>query len=267
MPFPLNPALERQLFTDAPTRAPILRDSVVAALDLLFPPHCAACDTPLLSNGNKALCRDCAQRLTWIGADRCARCGDRTGIGSGVMTDCPSCRTHPPAYVSSSCTLMKFHDGSARALLLSLKFGKKLHLAKMYGDLLAARVRETGMFEPGMIVVPAPVTRSTLRNRTFNQAEEIAECLAKSLNLRIETRLLKKIRQTTPQAKVTNLEERRKNLKGAFACDATIAARRKDAVVLLVDDVITTGTTVSECARTLVAAGIGEVRAAAVARA
>jgi ComF family protein len=267
MPLPLNPALERQLFADAPARMPFLRDSVVAALDLLFPPHCAACDMPLLSSGNKALCRDCAQRLTWIGADRCARCGDRTGIGSGVTTDCMACRTHPPAHVSASCTLMKFHDGSARALLLSLKFGKKLHLAKMYGDLLAARVRETGMYEPDMIVVPAPVTRATLRSRSFNQAEEIAECVAKSLNLRVESRLLKKIRQTTPQAKVKILEERRKNLKGAFACDAKIAARCKDAVVLLIDDVITTGTTVSECARTLVAAGFGDVRAAAVARA
>jgi len=266
MPLALEPALERQLFSEPPARARFLRASVTAALDLLFPPHCAACDTPLFSDGNRCICRDCAARLTWIGTNRCARCGDRTGLGSGVMSDCPACRTYPPVKIKASCALMKFGDGSARDLLLSLKFGGKLHLAKMYGELLAERLRATDMFAPDLLVVPAPVTRKTLRTRTFNQAEEIAGCLARRLNLRLDARLLKKIRHTEPQALLSG-EKRRENLKGAFACDAKRAARYKGARVLLVDDVITTGSTISECARTLVAAGIGEVRAAAVARA
>src|SRR5882757_2171490 len=112
MPHVLEPSLERRLFSEAPGRAKFFRAGVTAALDLLFPPHCAVCDTPLFSDGNRCICRDCAARLTWIGLDRCARCGDRTGRGSGVMSDCPACRTHPPAYVKASCTLMKFGDGS-----------------------------------------------------------------------------------------------------------------------------------------------------------
>lgn len=266
MPATLNPALERQLFSDAPGRAPFLAAGISAALDLLFPPHCSACDAPLPSEGNKCLCRDCALRVAWIGTERCARCGDRVGLGSGVVADCPACRTYPPAFVKSSCALMKFGDCPARGLIHALKFAGKVHLSKLFGNLLAERVRDTDMLAPGLLVVPAPVTRTTLQTRTFNQAEEIAACLARRLNLPLETRLLKKIRHTPPQATL-GLEQRRLNLKGAFACDEKRAARFKNATILFVDDVITTGSTISECARTLVAAGIGEVHAAAVARA
>jgi ComF family protein len=156
-------------------------------------------------------------------------------------------------------------EGPVRSLVLSLKFSARQHLARPLGEMLAQRIRETQLAPPNTLLVPAPLTRRALRRRGFNQAEEIAGHVARCLGLPLETRLLKKIRHTQPQATLTH-EQRRTNLKDAFRCDPRVAARCKGRRVLLIDDVITTTGTASECACTLVSAGIGEVRAAAVAR-
>jgi len=146
-----------------------------------------------------------------------------------------------------------------------MKFGGKHHLAKPLGELLAQRIRDTGLLAPGMTIVPVPLAHRAFWKRGCNQTEEIAVNAARCLDLPLETRLLRKIRHTPPQATLTH-EQRRTNLKGAFACCPRVAARYRGKRILLLDDVITTGSTVSECARMLVGAGVGGVHAAAVAR-
>lgn len=266
--FPAGPAAARVHGDVAPRGARLwraLRVTGDAALDLLYPPHCVSCQVALPPETNKALCRDCAMQIHWIGLDRCARCGDGVGLGSGVVGDCPSCRSHPPAFVSASCALAKYSEGPLRNLVLALKFSAKFHVARVLGDALARRIQAVQLSTAKMVVVPTPLTRKAAWRRGFNQAEELAICVSQRLGLRMETGLLTKIRSTPTQATLSP-EKRRLNLKGAFACDAKRAARYKDTCVLLIDDVITTGSTVSECARMLSDAGIGEVRAAAVAR-
>jgi len=262
----LTPDVEALLFTPPnPSLAPRL---AAWALNVLFPPHCVACHVPVEPPFNTVLCRDCAERVKWIGTDRCSRCGDRVGDGSGVVSDCPSCRTHPPAFVDRSCALGKFGEGPLRDLVLSLKFGRKLHIAKPLGRLLAARIRGTELHADAkaLILAPVPLTSEHALRSGWNHAEEIANCMAAELNARVEPRLLKKIRSTPPQATLKRMA-RRSNLKGAFACDARLAECHKGATVILIDDVITTGSTISECARTLSEAGFPTIRAAAVARA
>lgn len=230
-----------------------------------FPPHCGSCGAPLPAGTNTALCRGCAERIHWLGADRCARCGAGVGEGAGVVSECPVCRTHAPAFVSGACTLARYAEGPLRNLILALKFSARQHLARPLGELLAQRLRDTALARPDALLVPAPLTRRALRRRGFNQAEEIAANVGRSLNLPLERRLLLKIRHTLPQATLTH-EQRRKNLRGAFVCAPRLAARYKGRPVLLIDDVITTCGTASECARTLDAAGLGKVCAAAIAR-
>jgi len=267
----LAPAMERILFPQpqAAARGPLLRrvlsGALAAGLDLLFPPHCASCGTPLPAGTNTALCRGCAERIPWLGADRCERCGAGVGQGEGVVRECPSCRNHAPAFVHAACTVARYMEGPVRNLILALKFSARQHLARPLGEMLAQRIRETELAPPNTLLIPAPLTRRALRRRGFNQAEEIAINVARCLNLPLEPRLLRKIRHTLPQATLTH-EQRRTNLKGAFVCDPRIAAHYKGRRVLLIDDVITTCGTASECARTLAAAGVGEVRAAAIAR-
>lgn len=262
----LTPDADTLLF--APPRKAMASRLAAWALNVLFPPHCVACHAAVEPPSNTVLCRACAERIQWIGDDRCSRCGDRVGAGSGVVNDCPSCRTHPPAFVERSCALGKFGEGPLRDLVLTLKFGRKLHIARPLARLLAARLRRTGLLAdaPNLVLAPVPLTSEHALRAGWNHAEEIANCMAVELNVRVVPGLLKKIRSTAPQATLKRMA-RRVNLKGAFACESRLAERHKGATVILIDDVITTGSTISECARTLSEAQFSTVRAAAIARA
>jgi ComF family protein len=149
--------------------------------------------------------------------------------------------------------------------VLSLKFSAKLYLALPMAKLMTQRIRDTGISSPETVVVPVPVARDTMSERAFNQSEEIAGLIARELKLPLETKLLRKIRSTAPQAVLTH-EKRLINLKDAFKCDERRGAQLKGRCVLLIDDVITTCSTISECARTLHAAGLDEIFAASFAR-
>jgi ComF family protein len=157
-----------------------------------------------------------------------------------------------------------------RALVLGLKFGGALQAAPLLGRLLAGRVRATGLLEAiprgaPAVVVPVPLARREFIRRGFNQAEELGRSVARELGLSMEKRLLRKLRSTGIQARMS-AAERRVNLKGAFGYSERYAKRWRGATAILVDDVLTTGATADECARTLLAAGLGEVRVAVVGR-
>jgi len=252
-----------------PAAKRLARRGFSALLDMLYPPHCGNCDVPLAPETNLILCPACFARVRWIESDRCTRCGDAVGKGRGAVERCNSCQTYPPVFVEASCALAIYgdeqRDGPLRALILGLKFGHKLYIAKPLGEMLAERIRATELVVENAIVVPAPLLRSTVRARAYNQAQELAGIVAHDLGLEMEPHLLMKIRGTPSQASLTH-EKRRLNLKGAFACDPKIAKKYAGRSVLLIDDVITTGSTISECARTLAEAGLGTVRAASVAR-
>ena len=244
---------------------PRLRRGADALLDLIFPPHCSSCGIPLQPAQNKVLCLACATRVRWIGSDRCSRCGDAVGLGSGMVAECGSCRSFPPRFIEAIAAAAVYSEGPVRDVVLALKFGRKIHVAHLMGEILARRIEATKLIQPDCIVVPAPLTRRDLRERGFNQAEELARRVAGRLKLRCEPALLEKIRPTPAQATLGR-ERRRVNLDGAFACNSKLARRFAASSILLIDDVITTGSTVSECARTLHAAGIKNIRAASFAR-
>ena len=239
-----------------------------AGLDLLYPPHCIACPRSLTSGGNGVFCDACATDIQWIGHARCKRCGDRAGEGLGVIAECPSCRNHPPAFVLATSAVAQYEAGPLRQAVLSLKFGHALFVTPILARLLAERIRMTKLWEnspPPVALIPVPLFKKDRRTRGFNQTEELATLLSQELKIPVENGLLKKIRNTAPQATLERAQ-RLENLKGVFQADPKRAARYKDKSIILVDDVMTTGATMSECARTLNAAGIGAIYAAVVAR-
>jgi len=269
----LDPAISSMLFDaghDCRATRPLARFAWrfgESALDFFFPPHCSSCGNPLPEFINKALCQACAIKIRWIGADRCLRCGDAVGAGMGAVMDCVSCRTHPPRFVSASVAALRYEEGPAHDLVLGLKFGGKSHLAKALGRILAARIAQTNLLSDmgDAIVIPAPLMRGALFKRGYNQAEELARVVSDELKLKLETGLLKKVRATQRQA-MLSAKRRRENLVGAFGCDARRVKKFQGLSVLLIDDVITTGSTISECARTLRDAGMKTVVAASFAR-
>jgi ComF family protein len=111
-------------------------------------------------------------------------------------------------------------------------------------------------------IVPVPLHPDRLRSRGYNQSLEVARPIARQMKIPLDTTLLQRIRKT-PQQQGLSATERRSNLRNAFA----LTSRPSELRILLIDDVMTTGETVRECSRTLIAGGVGEVQVAVVGRA
>ncbi len=228
------------------------------ALDLLYPPLCAVCREPL--NDGRALCDPCEDDLPRLTAPFCESCGESfPGSIEGAFS-CPNCRNLKfsfsfarPATVRDERTLDMIHR---------LKYGRKLHLAKELGRLAAGAFSDERL-APALAgnwpLVPVPLHRRRFQHRHFNQAEEISNALARHVGLPV-VMALQRIRATEHQTALSRAE-RMENLRGAFAL--TRAGRRylgRDAAgAILVDDVLTTGSTVDECAKTLRRAGFREI--------
>ena len=199
---------------------------------------------------------------------KCVLC---RSILSKEETDlCRSCRTDQPEYPYgkkkvphvSDLTALWLYRGNAAESLKRYKFGRCRHYAQVYGRLLAMRIhRDLPMAD---IVTWVPVSRRRRRTRGFDQVELLANAVAPELGIPVEA-LLEKYRDNRANSGLRTPEERRANVLGVYRAAAPdrIAGKR----VLLLDDIVTTGATASECARVLLTAGAEEVLFAAVAAA
>ena len=234
------------------------RALVSRALDLLYPASCVACQTSL-SNG-RALCESCDTDLPRLVEPFCKSCGEAFDGQIDGEFSCPNC-SHlkfsfafaRPAMVRDSRTLEMIHR---------LKYGRELHLAKDLGRLAAESFADPRL-APALAekwpLVPVPLHRRRFQHRYFNQAEEIARVLTERTGLPV-VKALVRIRTTGHQTALTRAQ-RLDNLRGAFQVTpaGTRQISQKPDGVVLVDDVLTTGATVDECARTLRKAGIRQV--------
>ncbi|MDR2838242.1 MAG: ComF family protein, partial [Azonexus sp.] len=142
-------------------------------------------------------------------------------------------------------------------LIHALKYGHRTLVARWLGEQMAADLPEGNHW-----LIPLPLHPQRLRERGFNQALEIARSLARQRHLPLLVDCLQRTRPTVPQAGLDQ-SQRQRNVRGAFACNADLAGRP----VILVDDVMTTGATVNECARVLARHGAGPITIVVAARA
>jgi ComF family protein len=146
--------------------------------------------------------------------------------------------------------------------VLALKGRAQLHLAPAFAAELARRLRGRGVWHA---VVPLPLAFEQLRERGYNQALELARPLARSLGVALAADALLRTRSTAPQHLLAR-DERKRNVRGAFAATATARERLASRHVLLVDDVMTSGATLDAASAALKAAGVAQVTVAVVAR-
>jgi len=142
-------------------------------------------------------------------------------------------------------------------MVTALKFGARLDLASMFGALLARRVGPPS----GATVVAVPLAFERMAERGYNQSQQIARAYCKATGAWLADAVLHRVRHTPPQQTLA-LEARRRNIRGAFAATRDVAGR----IVLVVDDVMTSGSTMDEIGRVLQAAGAAQVHALVVAR-
>ncbi|TCS73390.1 ComF family protein [Sulfuritortus calidifontis] len=196
------------------------------------------------------LCPGCLADLPRLATPRCPVCALPTAMGEV----CGGCLKHPPAF-DVTCAVYRYAY-PLDALLQHYKYGQGLHLAGFLAEQLAGQIDS----RPDLLI-PMPLHPKRLAERGYNQAGEIAKRLARGLALPVSLSACIRSRNAPPQASLP-LKDRRKNIRGAFACREDLSGKR----IALVDDVMTTGASLNELAKTVKQAGAVEVQAWVVAR-
>jgi ComF family protein len=248
------------------------RRAAETVFSVLFPSDCRICASPLLNISRLPVCLDCLDQIRPIRGKVCTTCGERVlstyaeADASGLRL-CPVCRRIDRPFIRA--VAFGSYDAGLRELIHLLKYNGVRPAAGFLGQRLADAIAniESGFERASVLVIPVPLFKGKRRQRKFNQAELITRAALKVLpergRLQLATGVLLRTRDTLSQIGLTS-HQRRENLRGAFAVPRAAEVTGRE--VLLVDDVYTTGTTVSECARVLRKAGAAKVWVATVAR-
>ena len=248
-------------------------NEVAAALfATLFPSDCRLCGNPLTNISRLPVCDECLGAMHPISGVLCSVCGERVEAGFGAEaqpeeTRCGLCARLDPPY--EKATAYGSYEGGLRELIHLLKYEQVRPAANVLGRMLGEAIDDLrpSFGEPLPLLMPVPLHTRKARLRGFNQSELIARAAAKIMaeedRLAIASGVLERKRETQSQIGLSR-HQRRENMRGAFAVVNAQVISGRD--ILLIDDVFTTGTTVSECARILRRAGASKVYVATVAR-
>ena len=249
-----------------------------SVFSVLFPSDCRICGEPQLNISRLPVCPHCLASIHPVRGKLCDVCGERV-LSSYAQADvegvmrCPVCRRIERPF--GRAVAYGSYDGGLRELIHLLKYNGVRPAAKVLGRMLAEVVaalepcfEPAGLFDRHRIaVIPVPLYKTKRRQRGFNQAELIARAALRFYpareRLQLVPDLLLRTRDTPSQIGLTS-HQRRANLRGAFSVARASEVTGRE--VLLVDDVYTTGTTATECARVLRRAGASRVWVATVAR-
>jgi ComF family protein len=231
----------------------LLRDIARGFVQILYPGACLACGAAT-NEDERDLCTPCRTGLLDDSHPTCPRCASSIGPNLAPADDCPKCRGQSLGF--DRAFRLETYESVRREIILKLKHSQNEGLAEVVGDLWAAHAVE-GVRGCGITtVVPVPLHWRRRWSRGYNQSEVLAEAWAKSLHIPLASRWLRRVRSTAMQTSLTPTA-RRDNVRGAFR--ARPDPKFRGSVVLLIDDVMTTGETASEAAKALKRAGADRV--------
>lgn len=238
-----------------------------AVAELLYPPRCPLCDELLLPGSNtrkrtvlsktlrqgelptlrKGICTLCERKLTRIAEPVCKKCGKP--LSDERREYCGDCAGKKHSYRQGKAVFL--YKGAMRQSMYRFKYSNRREYASFYADEAAVSYADWVRRREIEAIVPIPMYPAKKRRRGYNQAEVFAGALGQKLQIPVETKLVKRTRDTTPQKELSD-SQRKKNLKNAFRVTGDKVVYRQ---ILLVDDIYTTGSTMDAVAEALLAAG------------
>ena len=225
----------------------VLRSCAHWVLDFALPPRCPACG--IIVADLHSFCTDCWKGIAFLGNAGCRTCG--LPLQATDLDQCAACLAQPPLIARSRAAVA--YDDLSRGLAIRLKYGRKVAIARTMARYMGSLV--DGDADRPMLV-PVPLHRARLWRRGFNQSALVARELSRRLCIEMDPFALRRVKRTPP-LKGLSRQQRRKAVAGAFRVpDKAVVAGR---TVILVDDVLTTGSTAEACARSLKRAGAARV--------
>lgn len=213
-----------------------------AVFEFLYPPKCIICEKLIADYG---YCDDCNGKLKPISEHQCSQCG----------LDDKNCECKRRIYHFDAIAAPYFNEGYAKQGIYDLKFRRKFYCLRPFGKDMARAVKKNFGVENIDLVCCVPIKPESLYDRGFNQSDVLAREIAKTLNIKYDMNLVKRVASGVTQHRLKTVEDRFANVRNKYAVHKNI----KDKNILLVDDIKTTGATIDECSRQLKFAGANKV--------
>lgn len=218
-------------------------------LSFIFPKTCPVCDKVI--GHDKTICADCIKKIQYISEPRCKKCGK--SLKDSEKEYCIDCEKNHHLY---KCGIAAFlYDDVISKSIYRFKYHNRRTYAEFYGEAIAKMYGALIRSWHADVIIPVPIHEKKLIKRGYNQAGLIAKKLGENLGMNVDESVLLRTVNTRPQKEMTKAE-RRKNLEKAFKISRNVVKYKK---VILVDDIYTTGSTIDECTRALLGAGIQAV--------
>jgi len=230
-------------------------------LELLFPSRCLACqkDTSSAPVDEKPLCRDCFEKIPVNSGFFCPNCLNRSFDGNA----CQSCRGKSP--LKRLLIASDYDNEIVKKIILAYKYDFIKDLSRPLRNLIVKYLAQLNFpIDANFTLIAVPLHKKREKYRGFNQSAMLAELLAEHFKLPILNDVLIRGRDTQPQTECVHPKERKENIRGAFECAMPEEVKGKK--IILVDDVLTTGATLRECAQVLRRAGAKEIWGLAAAK-